>query len=151
MKKALLITISILVIICSFAACKSNGSGDNMTTVAVTDKSGETHYYSQVTGSDKKPITDGKGKPVTTEITASSSKKAPSNKANAAKTTVGSADNAVKFEATTKAADSTAVGTTKGTTAVTSAAQGTTNQPTSTTEKQTKPATDKDGWVDKWY
>lgn len=143
MKKALLITISILVIICSFAACKSNGSGDNMTTVAVTDKSGETHYYSQVTGSDKKPVT--------TEITASDSKKSPSNKASAAKTTVGSADNAVKFEATTKAADSTAVGTTKGTTAATSAAQSTTNQPTSTTEKQTKPATDKDGWIDKWY
>lgn len=150
MKKALLITISILVIICSFAACKSNGSGDNMTTVAVTDKSGETHYYSQVTGSDKKPVTDGKGKPVTTEITASGSKKAPSNKASTDKAD-GSADNTVKFEATTKAADSTAVGTTKDTTAVTSAAQGTTNQPTSTTEKQTKPATDKDGWVDKWY
>lgn len=139
MKKALLITISILVIICSFAACKSNGSGDNMTTVAVTDKSGETHYYSQVTDSDKKPVTDGKGKPVTTEITASDSKKAPSNKASTDKT-VGSADNTVKFEATTK-----------GTTAATSAAQVTTNQPTSTTEKQTKPATDKDGWVDKWY
>lgn len=150
MKKALLITISILVIICSFAACKSNGSGDNMTTVAVTDKSGETHYYSQVTGSDKKTVTDGKGKPVTTEITASGSKKAPSNKASTDKAD-GSADNTVKFEATTKAADSTAVGTTKGTTAVTSAAQGTTNQPNSTTEKQTKPATDKDGWVDKWY
>lgn len=149
MKKALLITISILVIICSFAACKSNGSGDNMTT-AVTDKSGETHYYSQVTGSDKKPVTDDKGKPVTTEITASGSKKAPSNKASTDKAD-GSADNTVKFEATTKAADSTAVGTTKGTTAVTSAAQGSTNQPTSTTEKQTKPATDKDGWVDKWY
>mgnify|MGYP006927000620 FL=1 len=150
MKKALLITISILVIICFFAACKSNGSGDNMTTVAVTDKSGETHYYSQVTGSDKKPVTDGKGKPVTTEITASGSKKAPSNKASTDKAD-GSADNTVKFEATTKSADSTAVGTTKGTTAVTSAAQGTTNQPASTTEKQTKPATDKDGWVDKWY
>lgn len=150
MKKALLITISILVIICSFAACKSNGSGDNMTTVAVTDKSGETHYYSQVTDSDKKPVTDGKGKPVTTEITESSSKKAPSNKASTDKAD-GSADNTVKFEATTKAADSTAVGTTKGTTAATSAAQSTTNQPTSTTEKQTKPATDKDGWVDKWY
>lgn len=150
MKKALLITISILVIICSFAACKSNGSGDNMTTVAVTDKSGETHYYSQVTGSDKKPVTDGKGKPVTTEITASGSKKAPSNKASTDKAD-GSADNTVKFEATTKAVDPTAVGTTKSTTAVTSAAQGTTNQPTSTTEKQTKPATDKDGWVDKWY
>lgn len=150
MKKALLITISILVIICSFAACKSNGSGDNMTTVAVTDKSGETHYYSQVTGSDKKPVTDGKGKPVTTEITASGSKKAPSNKSSSDKAD-GSADNTVKFDATTKAADSTAVGTTKGTTAVTSSAQGTTNQPTSTTEKQTKPATDKDGWVDKWY
>lgn len=150
MKKALLITISILVIICSFAACKSNGSGDNMTTFAVTDKSGETHYYAQVTGSDKKPVTDSKGNAVTTEITAPDSKKALSNKASTDKAD-GSADNTVKFEAPTKAVDPTAVGTTKGTTAVTSAAQGTTNQPTSTTEKQTKPATDKDGWVDKWY
>ena len=99
-----------------------------MTTVAVTNKSGKTRYYAQVTDSDKKTVTDSKGNAVTTEITARDSKKAPPSTGK----TVKGADNTGKFETTANTSDSTAVATTKGTTAATSAAQSTTNQPTST-------------------
>lgn len=172
MKKQLLI-ISVLVIIVSiFVSCSANSSSEDISTTAVTDSNGTTHYYVPVTD-DKgnvsataenqgvfaeietkpngKTVTNKNGTYVTKEhttvlpikdkTTQQSHSAEPITEKLSSDTTksIEDADNVVEFETTeTKPDDRT---TTKETTTTTE----------TTTQKETQPATDKDGWITKWY
>ncbi len=172
MKKQLLI-ISVLVIIVSiFVSCSANSSGESIPTTAVTDSNGTTHYYEPVTESESTSVfaeiaTDDNGKAVTkksgkyvtkehTTILATAKSKTSStenkngiNKLTTQKsssTTKGmdDADNVVEFDS----ADTTKE--TKATTTTTERVNDNTTIKT-TTQKEIQPATDKDGWITKWY
>ncbi len=177
MKKQLLI-ISILVVIVSIlVSCSVNSNSEDISTTAVTDSNGTTHYYEPVTDdkgdisttdkiqgvfaeietqSNGKAITEKKGKYITNEHTtilpikdettkASSSEKQSTEKSSSDITkSIEDADNVVEFEPTEATSE------TKPTTSTTTEKTTTTTTET-TTQKETQPATDKDGWITKWY
>ena len=159
MKKQLLIISIIVVIVSIFVSCSVNKEGNIQlpSTTAVTDEQGTTHYYEPVT-EDKNAtvfveiVTDDNGKAVTkkngeyvtkehttilttTEKTISSTKQAQNNSSE------NSADNKIEFETTTK----------RDKTTTPTAAVKPTEKETTSTANPTKIATDKDGWIDKWY
>lgn len=173
MKKQLII-ISVLVIIVSiFISCSANSSSENTSTTAVTDSKGTTHYYEPVTDdkgnvssanrnqgvfaeietqSNGKAVTKKNGEYVTNEhatvlpidgvIDDSSTTKTSTEKSSSDNSKdIEDADNVVEFgpnETTPEAKPTTEKQTTTTTTET-------------TTQKENQPATDKDGWITKWY
>lgn len=159
MKKQLLIISIIVVIVSIFVSCSVNKEGNIQlpSTTDVTDEQGTTHYYEPVTENESTSVfaeivTDDKGEAVTkkngeyvtkehitilttTEKTISSTKQAQNNSSE------NSADNKIEFETTTK----------RDKTTTTTAAVKPTEKETTSTANPTKIATDKDGWIDKWY
>ena len=143
MKKQILI-ISITVIIVSiFISCSANNSSETVSTVSVKNESIET-------------VTDSKEKIVITEsITEPTAKKFEET------TSVNYPDTDVEFtttegvtiSTTAKSTSTTNPITTKKTTTITQSNTTTqkTTTITTTTQKQTQPVTDKDGWINKWY
>lgn len=164
MKKQLFI-ISILVVIVSiFVSCSANGSNDNISTTAVADSNGTTHYYEPVTDESDTTvlaeieiqtngsiITDKNGEYVTKKHTTLPNQNAADNTVTtkssaeqAATDDIQQADNVVEFEPT-----ETTEKTEPDTTTTEKETKTTTTE--TTTQKETQPATDKDGWITKWY
>lgn len=149
MKRQVLIIISVAVIICSFVACKNNSSSESISTTAVTDSNGITHYYEPVTDENSDIVTKENGDVVTTEITVQS-------KATKAQTSLtfaqNEADNVINFNTVTDNSKTTTVRNNKTETSTEISTDETTTQANTTTpQKQTQPITDKDGWINKWY
>lgn len=177
MKKQLII-ISVLVIIAGvFVSCSANISDENISTTAVTDSRGTTHYFEPVTDdkgnvsttekkqgvfaeietqSDGKAVTKKNGTYVTNEYTtllpigSVTDKSSTTTQKSTSDTTkdIDNADNEVEFEPdeTTEQKPTTTATTEKETTTTT-----TTAATQATTQKETQPATDKEGWITKWY
>lgn len=162
MKKQLLIISIIIVLVGIFVSCSAS-SGDAVSdganpipTTAVTDSKGTTHYYeiaadsSQTTvlyeietQADGKTVTEENGKYVTnhhtTVLPQKSINKKSTTKAETEKTSStanSNDDNNIEFESD-ETTDINA-NTTDGANPI-------------PTEKETQPATDKDGWINKWY
>lgn len=161
MKKQILIIVSVVVIICSFVACTHNSGSESISTTAVTDSNGITHYYEPVTDENNDIVTKEDGDVVTTEITVQSK----ATKTQTISTSVqNNADNIVDYE---PVASNTALTTKSQTTITTTIQTNTTTQKSNTTtnpttkkqnattnptiQKPTQPITDKDGWINKWY
>lgn len=169
MKKQSLIISIIVVIISIFVSCSVNNDSEDVLTTAVADSIGTTHYYEPVTdekgnvsttkenqgifaeietNSDGKAVTKKNGTYVTNEhttvlpidsVTDDSSTTNPSTEKSSTNTTKHDAlaDNTVDFEHAEE---------------INPTASTTTEKPTTTTtQNKTQPATDKDGWVTKWY
>ena len=158
MKKQLLIISIIVFIVSIFVSCSANSSSENISTTAVTDEQGTTHYYEPVTENEStsvfaeivtddngKAVTEKNGKYVTKEHTTilTTTEKTISSTAGSAteRTQENPADNEIEFETTTK----------KDKTTTTTAAIQPTEKETNSTANPTKVVTDKDGWIDKWY
>lgn len=173
MKKQLLIISIIVVIVSIFVSCSVNSSSENVSTTAVTDSNGTTHYYEPVTDDEGnisttaknqgvfaeietqangKAVTKKNGEYVTNEYTtalpienttdSSSGTNKPATKQSSTSNTttdIDDADNDIEFEAPSE--DTTKPTTEKTTTTTTE----------TTTQKEIPPATDKDGWITKWY
>ena len=165
MKKQLLIISIIIVIGSIFISCSANSNSEDISTTAVTDSQGTTHYYEPVTD-DKNTsvyaeiVTDDNGKAVTNKngtyvtkehttvlpIKNETSQPGTSAEKSSGITNNNSADNNVEFEPD-KPTDET-----KPTASTTTEKPTTTTTTTkTTTQKETQPATDKDGWITKWY
>lgn len=153
MKKAIILLSATAITVCLFVSCsaKNSGSGD-VSTTAITDVNGETHYYETVTDKSGEPVTDNKGNTVYAEIVTDKDKNYVTNKsttvfnddtknASLSETNkTNSADNEVTFnhpDATT---------TQEPTTHITNTTESTTQE-----ETPTQSVTDKDGWINKWY
>lgn len=157
MKKQLLIISVIIVIVSIFVSCSVNSSSEDVSTTAVTDSYGTTHYY--------KSVTDENGSTVLAEIETKSNGSIVTNKngtyvikkhttvvfdessvtkpASNSSTTVNGADNIVEFEPTDASKETKPD--------ITTATESTTIKNEITTQKETQLATDKDGWITKWY
>lgn len=153
MKKSIILLAVTVVTVCLFASCsaKNSGSGD-ISTTAVTDTNGETHYYETVTDENGETVSNSKGNTVYAEIVTDKDKNYVTNKsttvfnddtkdASLSETNkTNSADNEVTFnqpDATT---------TQEPTTHITNTTESTTQK-----ETTTQSVTDKDGWINKWY
>ena len=146
MKKQVLIIISVTVITCSFVACTHNSSRETISTTAVTDVNGNTHYYEPVTDENNEIVNDKNNEVVTTEITTTS-------KAQTTSTFVpNEADNVIDFNTVTDNSKTTTVRNNKTETSTELSTDETTTQTDTTIpQKPTQPITDKDGWINKWY
>lgn len=149
MKKQILIIVSVVVIICSFVACTHNSGSESISTTAVTDSNGITHYYKPVTDENSDIVTKENGDVVTTEITVQNK----ATKAQTISTSVqNNADNVIDFNTVTDNSKTTTVRNNKTETNTEISTDETTTQTNTTTpQKQTQPITDKDGWINKWY
>lgn len=149
MKKQVLIVVSVAVIICSFVACTNNSSSEIISTTAVTDSNGITHYYEPVTDENKEIVTKENGDVVTTEITVQSK----ATKAQTISTSAqNEADNVIDFNTVTDNSKTTTVRNNKTEMSTEISTDETTTQTDTTIpQKQTQPITDKDGWINKWY
>ena len=162
MKKAIILLAVTVITACLFVSCsaKNSGSGD-ISTTAITDVNGETHYYETVTDENGETVTDNKGNTVYAEIVTNKSGEAATDKnknyVTKENTTIfnntekdtsitetkksDSADNEVTFnqpnETTTHVVQTT---NTADTTVI-----------TTTEETTTQSVTDKDGWINKWW
>lgn len=204
MKKQLLILSIAVIIVGIFVSCSAeNGGSQDVSTTAVTDSKGTTHYYAPVTDDKGNVSTTEKEQGVYAEIETTSNGKAVTKKGGAyvtkARTTVlpiksttkkastttksstkpakktkatqttgktsttkdaAGDDNNVVFdpdETTSKTKPNKTTTTKKATTttkkSTTTTKKATTTKPTTetTTKKEVPPATDKDGWITKWY
>lgn len=174
MKKQLLIISIIVVIVSIFVSCSVNSGSEEVSTTAVTDSNGTTHYYEPITDdkgnisttaknqgvfaeietqSNGKAVTKKNGEYVTNEYTtalpienttdnSSSTTKSATEKPS--DTTNNNADNNIDFEPDETTNKNTS--TTDGASPI-----PTEKETTATTQKETQPATDKDGWITKWY
>ncbi|MGN0523010.1 MAG: hypothetical protein ACI4IG_01925 [Eubacterium sp.] len=172
MNKKILFIIGIIIIISALVACSGNNSSIEITsTTAVTDIEGQTHYYESVINENGETVTDKEGNTVLSEIETDTYGKAVTEKDGRYVTNeyttvlaiesltekssitekvlsdttkdITDADNHIEFE--TSADDTTK------TTTITQANTTTQKATTTTTQKQTQPATDQDGWINKWY
>lgn len=169
MKKQLFIFSILIVIISIFVSCSANSSSEDILTTAVTDEQGTTHYYEHVTDekvnisktfenqgvyaeietkSNGKAVTNKNGTYVTKEHTTvlpfdDETAKSISSTEKSSSTTNEGADNNIAFDPDKPTEE------TKPTTSTT--AERTSTATTTTAEKETQPATDKDGWITKWY
>lgn len=149
MKKQVLIIISVAVIICSFVACTHNSGSESISTTAVTDSNGITHYYEPVTDENNDIVTKENGDVVTTEITVQSKATKTQTSSISAQ---NEADNVIDFNTVTDNSKTTTVRNNKTETNTEISTDETTTQTDTTTpQKQTQPFTDKDGWINKWY
>ena len=80
MKKQLLIISIIVVIVSIFVSCSVNSISENISTTAVTDSNGTTHYYEPVTDDEGNISTTAKNKGVFAEIETQSNGKAVTKK-----------------------------------------------------------------------
>ena len=94
MKKQILIIVSVVVIICSFVACTYNSGSESISTTAVTDSNGITHYYEPVTDENNDIVSKENGDVVTTEITPTSKSTKTQTTSTSAK---NNADNVIDF------------------------------------------------------
>jgi type VI secretion system secreted protein VgrG len=157
MKKRLII-ISIFVLLCAvFVSCSAKNSGEIMSTTALTDSEGVTHYYAIVTDEASTAYVEIEtalnGEAVTNKdgsfVTNSNTTVISSTNESTATATQNDADNTVEFENTT---DETAQNTTTTTTQDSTTTQNsTTTQDSTTMQKDLEPATDSSGWITKWY
>lgn len=145
MKRSLLIIVSVLVIICSFFACKNNSSSESVSTTAVTDAQIITRYYKAVTDENKETVSYNEGKVVTTELI----KESTAIESKETTSVINRTDNDIAFDATTSPSSPATKATISTTVKNTSATHNNAiiTKPNSTTQT----ATDKDGWIDKWY
>lgn len=149
MKKQILIIVSVVVIICSFVACTHNSGSESISTTAVTDSNGITHYYEPVTDENNDIVTKENGDVVTTEITVQSKATKTQTSSTSAQ---NEADNVIDFNTVTDNSKTTTVRNNKTETSTEISTDETTTQTNTTTpQKQTQPITDKDGWINKWY
>jgi len=177
MKKRLEIVSLIIVIVSLFVACSENSGSEAISTTAVTDSTGITHYYEPVTDdkgnisitaenkglfveiktqSNGKAVTEKDGTYATNEHTTIlpiegvtdnlSTTKLDSEKSSSDTTkNIEDADNVVEFKPTETTEE------TKPTTSTATEKEITTSITETTIQKETQPATDKDGWITKWY
>lgn len=149
MKKQILIIVSVVVIICSFVACTHNSGSESISTTAVTDSNGITHYYKPVTDENKDIVTKENGEVITTEITVQSKATETQTSSTSAQ---NEADNVIDFNTVTDNSKTTTVRNNKTEMSTEISTDETTTQTNTTTpQKQTQPITDKDGWINKWY
>ena len=161
MKELAISLVLIVITVCLFVSCsaKNSGSGD-ISTTAITDVNGETHYYETVTDENGETVTDNKGNTVYAEIVTNKSGEAATDKNKNYVTK----ENTTIFNNTEK--DTSITETKKSDTAdnevnFNNPDESTTQKPTtnitntkeSTTQKETptQSVTDKDGWINKWY
>ena len=161
MKKSALSLILIVITVCLFVSCsaKNSGSGD-ISTTAITDVNGETHYYETVTDKSGELVTDENGSTVYAEIATNQNGEVVTDKNKNYVTK----ENTTIFNNTEK--DTSITETKKSDTADNEVTfnypyESTTQKPTtnitntteSTTQKETptQSVTDKDGWINKWY
>lgn len=175
MKTRLAIVFLIIVIVSLFVACSENSGSEVISTTAVTDSMGTTHYYESVTDdkgnisttvenkgvfaeietqSNGKAVTEKGGTYVTNEHTTifpidsvirNSSIITKSTTEKSSNTTNSNADNNIDFESIKPTRE------TNPTTSTTTKKEITTSITETTTKKEIQPATDKDGWITKWY
>lgn len=154
MKKALLIIFTVVALVVFFTACSvTENELETVSTTAITDENGTTHYYEIVTDEENQTVlneikTDKNGNPVTDK---NGSYETVANQKSSVKITYSDdkstgtsnpADNEVPFESTTND-DS------KEDTRLTEKEKLTTAD--HTTAEDIQPATDADGWINKWY
>lgn len=175
MKKRLAIVSLIIVIVSLFVACSENSGSEVVSTTAVTDSNGTTHYYEPVTDDKGNVSTAAKNQGVFDEIETQSNSKAVTKKdgtyvtnehttilpidsvidnssiitksttEKSSSTTNSNADNNIDFE------PNKPTGETNQTTSITTKKEITTSITETTTQKEIQPATDKNGWITKWY
>lgn len=150
MKKKIVLILSVVAIIAVFTACSiESGKKEDSSTTAVTDSNGVTHYY--------EVVTDDKGEihleSVTDKTQGESGKKniadgtSSTAKIETAGDSVNSPDNEVPFVSFDSS--ETDVSTDKSSTE--KFTQESTTLKETLSHKETQPATDKDGWITKWY
>ncbi len=177
MKKQLFIFSILIVIISIFVSCSTNSSSEVISTTAVTNSNGTTHYYEPVTDdngnistidgnqsifvkietqSNGKAVTKKDGTYVTNEHTiilpiknTNPTKSTPDNLSSTVKDTTD-ADNHKPFETSTQKEHQSKTTTILNTTMSNNNSNKKDDQ-TSNTELETKITTNKDGWIDKWY
>lgn len=152
MKKFLIVMLTVVALVAFFTACSvSSKQTETEQTTALTDENGQTHYYEIVTDEENHTVlneikTDESGKPVTNKN--GSYETVPKEKSTAKITTTGSStnsnsdDNEVTF-------DTTAADTSKNDKPHVDRDRLTTSE--RTTGGNVQPATDADGWINKWY
>ena len=165
MKQKIIIILSLAVLCCAFVSCSVNSSSKDVSTTAVTDNVGSTHFYKTVTDENGEVVTARNGEKVFAEIetdtdgaavtksngefvtkegtTVFSNQNTPGN-ANGNSSSGGSSDdNEVVFNS-----DLDESTTSKNPTKNTTATEPTTVPAGDTTMQS---ATDADGWINKWY
>lgn len=159
MKKQLIFISVFIIIVSIFVSCSVNSSSEDVSTTAVTDSNGTTHYYEPVTDDKGNISTTEKNQGVYAEIETQSNGKAVTE--NSGKYVTNEHTTFLPIESTTDSStkkskpDITATVTENQTTNTTettaTTATETTTKEETTTKKETQPATDKDGWITKWY
>lgn len=147
MKKALLVIFTVVALVVFFTACSvTENESETVSTTAITDENGETHYFEIVTDAENQTVLneikiDESGKPVTNK--SGTYETVSNHKSSAADVSTGSAnpaDNEVTFESMPDSSEKDT-----GYTQI---------EKFTTSERSTEgihPATDADGWVNKWY
>lgn len=158
MKKQLFIFSILIVIISIFVSCSTNSSSEVISTTAVTNSNGITHYYEPVTDDNGNVSTIDGNQIIFAEIETKSNGKAVTNKngtyVTKEHTTVLPFDDetAKSISSTEKSSNTTNEDADNNIAFDPDKPTEETKPTTSTTaEKETQPATDKDGWITKWY
>lgn len=173
MKKQLFIISVLVIIVGIFVSCSVNSSSDEISTTAITDNNGTTHYYEPITDDKGNVSTTTKNQGVFAEIETQSNGKTVTNKngtyvTNEHTTVLPIETGSDNTSSTTKPGKITASDTTKDIDKAdndipfeTSSEKepqhtkttdtGKNNESTSNDNTATKVVTDKDGWIDKWY
>ena len=173
MKKQLFIISVLVIIVGIFVSCSVNSSSDEISTTAITDNNGTTHYYEPITDDKGNVSTTTKNQGVFAEIETQSNGKTVTNKngtyvTNEHTTVLPIETGSDNTSSTTKPGKITASDTTKDIDKAdndipfeTSSEKepqhtkttdtGKNNESTSNDNTATKVVTDKDGWNDKWY
>lgn len=149
MKKTIFTVLFITLFIAVLTACSVKNTADLQSTTVVTDENGNTHVYEVVTDDEsqttlKELETDSKGNAVTEKGGEYVTKKEPlttANQKHAPSVPAKNDDNEVTFE-----------GSSGSTTRVPNPPSAKPDKDLtleSTTEKP--PATDENGWINKWY
>ena len=165
MKKKRITILFFAILCCFFVSCSVNSSSENVSTTAVTDNEGSTHFYETVTDENGEDVTAQNGEKVFAEIETNNdgtavtnsngtfvtinettvfSNQNTSSNANGHSSSGGSSDdNEVAFETDLE----------EGTTSENPAKNTTTTEPTTVHagDTTTQSATDADGWINKWY
>lgn len=148
MKKSVFTILLITLLVSALAACSVKSSPEQSSTTFVTDENGETHIYEVLTDSENQTVlseieTDSKENTVTEKGGSIVTRKSETTtvKAEDNSSSERNDDNEIPFES----GDSNSIDTPKPNITVSDKDI----KPEAPTEKQ--PATDKDGWINKWY
>lgn len=180
MKKSYIIIAFMALSVSALVSCSVNGSNENISTTAVTDINGTTHFYEQVTDENGKavtnengdtiyaqietqacgtPVTNKNGTYVTKEHTTVFPATAKNDVRNTAEENIGNTNtvtNSNSENQTAGADNEVPFEQTENNTSSTATTKNNTGVTTTTeqpaqTEKTTQSATDSDGWITKWY